>query len=58
LTQGAGDDGHITRLLREAGNGDRSAEAELLHVLYDNLHRLARRLMRGEGASTPSSRQL
>jgi RNA polymerase sigma factor (TIGR02999 family) len=44
------DAGGITRLLREASQGDRDAEERLLRVLYDDLHRMARRHMRGERA--------
>jgi RNA polymerase sigma factor (TIGR02999 family) len=47
MTQPSGG-GDITRLIREAGSGDRDAEAELLQVLYADLHRMARRHMRGE----------
>ena len=48
MTQRSAGAGHITRLLREAGHGNSSAEAELLEALYADLHRIARRHMRGE----------
>jgi RNA polymerase sigma-70 factor, ECF subfamily len=38
----------ITRLLHDASAGDQTAEERLLDVLYDDLHRIARRHMRGE----------
>jgi RNA polymerase sigma-70 factor (ECF subfamily) len=38
----------ITQLLRGASSGDRDAEEALMHALYDELHRLARRHMRNE----------
>jgi RNA polymerase sigma-70 factor (ECF subfamily) len=40
--------GDVTRLLRHACKGDRGAEAALLGLLYDDLHRVARQQMRGE----------
>lgn len=39
---------HITVLLRAAFGGQESAQSELLPVLYDELRRLAGRLMQGE----------
>ena len=40
----------ITRLLEEVGRGERSALDELWPVVYDELRRLARSLLRGERA--------
>ena len=40
----------ITQLLQRAANGDRDAEAELLPVVYEQLHRLAAQQMGGERA--------
>lgn len=40
--------GAITALLKRAGTGDRLAEDELLRCLYQELHQIARRHMRGE----------
>jgi RNA polymerase sigma factor (TIGR02999 family) len=40
--------GEITAILREIGSGDHSALARLASVLYDELHDLAARQMRGE----------
>jgi RNA polymerase sigma factor (TIGR02999 family) len=40
--------GAVTSLLKRVGEGDRAAEDELLRVLYRELHRIARRHMRGE----------
>lgn len=40
--------GPVTRLIRQAAAGDRAAEAELLRLLYLDLHRIAQRHMRNE----------
>ncbi len=40
--------GDITRLLRQWGAGDKDAVAQLFPLIYDRLHALARRLMKGE----------
>lgn len=40
----------ITQLLRRASSGDSAAEAELLPMVYEQLHRLAARQMSGERA--------
>ena len=42
--------GNVTTLLRELREGDRSAEARLLDLVYPELQRIARRFMRGERA--------
>ena len=41
-------EGHITQLLQRAGAGDAAAADELLPVLYEELHRLARKHLRAE----------
>jgi RNA polymerase sigma factor (TIGR02999 family) len=40
--------GDITRLLAELRDGDREAESRLAHLVYKELHRLAKRRMFGE----------
>ena len=40
--------GDVTRLLERWGEGDRDAVAELIPVVYQELHEMARRYMRGE----------
>ena len=40
--------GEVTRLLAELGNGNAEADAELIPLVYDHLHRLAATYMRGE----------
>jgi RNA polymerase sigma-70 factor (ECF subfamily) len=40
--------GEVTKFLRAWGDGDRDALDKLTPVVYDELHRLARRYMRGE----------
>jgi RNA polymerase sigma factor (TIGR02999 family) len=40
--------GEVTQLLAEARQGNPAAESRLAEVLYDHLHRLARRAMAGE----------
>lgn len=40
--------GEVTRLLEQASQGDRDAKDRLVQLLYDELHRLAHRRMRGE----------
>jgi RNA polymerase sigma factor (TIGR02999 family) len=40
--------GRVTQLLRRAGEGDASASEELLPLVYGELHRLARKHLRGE----------
>ena len=40
--------GEVSRLLRAWGDGDRGALDRLTAIVYDELHRLARRYMRGE----------
>ncbi len=42
--------GPITQLLRARAAGDGAAEARLVGLIYDELHRLAERQMRGERA--------
>jgi len=42
--------GEITQLLRASRRGDATAEARLMSLVYDDLHRLAGRYMRGERA--------
>jgi RNA polymerase sigma-70 factor, ECF subfamily len=44
--------GNVTRLLRELAEGRQNAESELIPLVYGELHRIARRLMRGEGRHT------
>ena len=39
---------HTTLLLRRMSNGDSQAADELLPIVYDELHRMADRLMRKE----------
>jgi len=39
---------HVTRLLREWGQGDERAASELFPIVYEELRRLARRYMRNE----------
>lgn len=41
-------DGRITALLARLKDGNREAEAELVLLVYEELHRLAQRYMRGE----------
>lgn len=43
--------GEATRLLRRISAGDRRAAEELLPLLYDELHRIARQSMGGPGAA-------
>src|ERR1700691_5343972 len=40
--------GEVSGLLRAWGDGDRGALEKLTSIVYDELHRLARRYMRGE----------
>jgi RNA polymerase sigma-70 factor (ECF subfamily) len=40
--------GEVSGLLRAWGDGDRGALDRLTAIVYDELHRLARRYMRGE----------
>jgi RNA polymerase sigma-70 factor, ECF subfamily len=40
--------GEVTRILRELHKGNRKSEARLIELVYDELHRLARRYMRME----------
>jgi RNA polymerase sigma-70 factor (ECF subfamily) len=40
--------GEVTRLLAQISNGDAEAEAKLIPLVYDHLHRLAVTYMRGE----------
>jgi len=40
--------GQVSALLRAWGEGDRGALDKLTPIVYDELHRLARRYMRGE----------
>jgi RNA polymerase sigma-70 factor, ECF subfamily len=40
--------GNVTRLLTELREGNEHARSELIAVLYDELHRIAARYMRGE----------
>ena len=40
--------GEVTILLRAVRDGNREAEQELISLVHDELHRAARRLMRGE----------
>jgi RNA polymerase sigma factor (TIGR02999 family) len=42
--------GHVTRLLGEIRSGEHGREAELAHLVYRELHDIARRLMRHERA--------
>jgi len=42
---------NVTTLLRAWGNGDRGAFDQLIPIVYDELHRLARRYMKGERSS-------
>jgi RNA polymerase sigma-70 factor, ECF subfamily len=44
----APDNAHVSRLLRDWGNGDRAALDRLTPIVYEELRRLARRYMRGE----------
>ena len=46
--QGAPDGGNVSQLLRAWSDGDESALDRLTPIVYDELHRLARRYMRGE----------
>jgi RNA polymerase sigma factor (TIGR02999 family) len=41
---------HVTRLLRAWGDGDESALAELVPIVHDELHRIARACLAGEKA--------
>ena len=41
-------DGEVTRLLNEIRRGDKSATDKLVPIVYDELHRLARRQLRSE----------
>jgi RNA polymerase sigma factor (TIGR02999 family) len=53
-----GDQGEVTRLLGELGRGDRDAVNQLLPLVYDELHRLARsyfRRERGEHTLQPTA---
>ncbi|MEO6446514.1 MAG: sigma-70 family RNA polymerase sigma factor [Gemmatimonadaceae bacterium] len=43
-----GEDGEVTRLLVALAGGDRQALDRLLPLIYDELHRIARRQMRNE----------
>lgn len=45
---GSTQDNHITALLAQLKKGNKEAEAELVPLVYKELHRLARRYMRGE----------
>ncbi len=45
---------HLTQLLSAAGQGDSAAHEKLWSVIYDELHRLARQQLAGEG---PGCRQ-
>ena len=47
---GEQDHGNISALLRAWSDGDQSALGKLTPIVYDELHRLARRYMRGERA--------
>src|ERR1700680_4903095 len=38
----------VTRLLAELSNGNEHARSELIALVYDELHRIAARYMRGE----------
>src|SRR5579871_755791 len=52
------DNGEVTRLLGEIGRGQKSAVNELLPLVYDELHRLARayfRRERGEHTLQPTA---
>ena len=40
--------GNVTNLLRELRGGNRMAETQLLELVYQELHRMAQRLMRSE----------
>ena len=44
----SGDEGPITQILNEFGSGDRSAAAELLPLVYEELRSLAAEHFRGE----------
>lgn len=44
--------GEVTRLLHDLGHGHREAEADLVPLVYKELRRISRRLMRGEGNHT------
>jgi len=53
-----GDSGEVTRLLGEIGRGERQAVNDLLPLVYDELHRLARsyfRRERGEHTMQPTA---
>jgi len=53
-----GDQGEVTRLLGELGRGDKDAVNQLLPLVYDELHRLARsyfRRERGEHTLQPTA---
>jgi len=53
-----GDNGEVTRLLGEIGRGERQAVNDLLPLVYDELHRLARsyfRRERGEHTMQPTA---
>src|SRR5579871_6569326 len=53
-----GDSGEVTRLLGEIGRGDSGAVNQLLPLVYDELHRLARsyfRRERGEHTLQPTA---
>jgi RNA polymerase sigma factor (TIGR02999 family) len=55
---GLGDNGEVTRLLGEIGRGQRDAVNDLLPLVYDELHRLARsyfRRERGEHTMQPTA---
>jgi RNA polymerase sigma-70 factor (ECF subfamily) len=45
-----GSDESITALLVQSGNGNREAEARLVARVYDELRRIAKKLMAGEKA--------
>src|ERR1700692_2013812 len=53
-----GESGEVTRLLGEVGRGDKEAVNQLLPLVYDELHRLARsyfRRERGEHTLQPTA---
>ena len=50
-------DDQITLLLRRIAGGDRSAEDELLSLVYNQLHRIAQRQFRSERQGTRSNRR-
>jgi len=42
------DAGQVTKLLQDAGEGDKNASAQLIQLVYAELHRLASRYLSGE----------